>query len=118
MPKHKCFDICLLSCKCDECTIEAPSLQAVVGSHQIKIVTRLNTPSIDCHGKKKLKETLESYKDYLYQDVLLVRSDLSTGFSDEVIEQIITVCNRVDSTEDIMAKVDVWEQNKLILFCH
>ena len=118
VPKHKCCDICLLSCKCDECTIEAPSLKAVVGSHQIKIVTRLDTPSIDCDGKKKLKEALESYKDSLCQEVLLVRSDLSTGFSDEVIEQIITVCNRVDSTEDIMAKVDVWEQNKLILFCH
>ena len=69
----------------------------------------MNKLCIDCDGKKKLKEALENYKDSLCQEVLLVKSDLSTGFSDKVIDQILAVCDKVHSTEDIMEQVDVWD---------
>jgi hypothetical protein len=109
LPKHKCCDICILSCKCDECVNKSQCLQTGVESQQIKSGTGLNKPCSDCDGKNNLKEALESYKDSLCQEVLLVKSDLSTGFSDEVIDQILTVCDQVHSTEDIMAQVDVWD---------
>ena len=41
--------------------------------------------------------------------MLLVKSDLSTGFSDKVIDQILAVCDQVHSKEDIMEQVDVWD---------
>lgn len=53
--------------------------------------------------KKTLKEKLYDYKDSY---VLLVGNDLSTGFSDEVIEQILKVCDVVNTAKDIMDKVD------------
>lgn len=39
--------------------------------------------------------------------MLLVANDLSTGFSDDVIDQILAVCDQVNTTEDIIAQVDV-----------
>lgn len=41
--------------------------------------------------------------------MLLVANDLSTGFSDDVIDQILAVCDQVNTTEDIIAQVDVWD---------
>ena len=109
LPKHKCCDICILSCNCDECLNKSQCLQTEVELQQIKSETRLNKPCIDCDGKKKLKEALQNYKDSLCQEVLLVKSDLSTGFSDKVVDQILAVCDQVHSTEDIMEQVDVWD---------
>ena len=54
------------------------------------------------------------YKDSLSPDVLLVRSDLSTGFSDEVIEQILKVCDVVNTAKDIMDKIDLWEEKQAL----
>ena len=116
LPKHKCCDICILSCNCDECLNKSQCLQSEVELQQVKSETRLNKPCIDCDGKKKLKEALENYKDSLCQEVLLVKSDLSTGFSDKVIDQILAVCDQVHSTEDIMEQVDVWD-TELLFFC-
>ena len=59
--------------------------------------------------KETLKKALQNYKHSLSQDVLLVGSDLSTGFSKELIEQIVAVCDEVNCVEDIHAKVDVWD---------
>lgn len=63
-----------------------------------------------CVCKETLKEELNRYKDSLSPDVLLVGNDLSTaGFSDDVIDQILAVCDQVKTTEDIIAQVDVWD---------
>ena len=50
--------------------------------------------------KEKLKKELQKYNDSLSQDVLLVGNDLSTGFSEDVIKQILAVCNEVNSVGD------------------
>ena len=63
-------------------------------------------------SKRKLMEELHTYKDSLSQDVLLVGNDLSTGFSDEVIDQILAICDQVNSPEDILAKADVWDDSQ------
>ena len=64
--------------------------------------------------KKTLEEKLYDYKDSLNPDVLLVGNDLSTGFSDEVIEQILKVCDVVDTAKEIMDKVDLWEEKQAL----
>ena len=58
--------------------------------------------------KRSSKEHLKITKILLSRSVL-VKSDLSTGFSDKVIDQILVVCDQVHSTEDIMEQVDVWD---------
>ena len=40
---------------------------------------------------------------------LLEVISVSTGFSKELIEQIVAVCDEVNCVEDIPAKVDVWD---------
>ena len=65
----------------------------------------------DCFiSKKTLKEKLYDYKDSLSPEVLLIGNDLSTGFSDEVIEQILNV----NTAKDIMNKVDLWEEKQAL----
>ena len=64
--------------------------------------------------KKTLKEKLYDYKDSLSPDVLLVGNDLSTGFSNEVIKQILKVCDVVNTAKDIMDKVDLWEEKQAL----
>ena len=64
--------------------------------------------------KKTLKEKLYDYKDSLSPYVLLVGNDLSTGFSDEVIEQILKVCDVLNTAKDIMDKVDLWEEKQAL----
>lgn len=36
-------------------------------------------------------------------------NDLSAGFSEEIIEQILEVCDEVNSVRDIHVTVDMWD---------
>lgn len=40
---------------------------------------------------------------------MLLGNDLSDGFSEEVIEQILAVCDGVNSVGDIHVRVDMWD---------
>lgn len=56
-----------------------------------------------------VKKELKEYKDSLSQDVLRLGNDLSAGFSEEIIEQILEVCDEVNSVRDIHVTVDMWD---------
>ena len=48
--------------------------------------------------------------------MLLLGNDLSAGFSAEVIEQILAVCNEVNSVEDIHVRVDMWDFGFIVIW--
>ena len=98
LTKHECCDICLPLCKCIDCVDKVQNLEIPTGSEteEAEPESAFNIPDgFIC--KKTLKEKLYDYKDSLTPDVLLVGNDLSTGFSDEVIEQILKVCDVVNT---------------------
>lgn len=108
LTKHECCDICLPLCKCDECVKKLQHPENHTQQAQSKSAINIPTGNSSV-CKETLKKALQNYKDSLSQDVLLVGSDLSTGFSEELIEQIVAVCDEVNCVEDIHAKVDVWD---------
>lgn len=102
-------------CKCEDCVEKVQNRKTPTGSEteEAEPESAFNIP--DCFvGKKTLQENLFDYKDSLSPDVLLVGNDLSTGFSDEVIEQILKVCDVVNTAKYIMDKVDLWEEKQAL----
>ena len=57
----------------------------------------------------------DKYVESLQQQKLL-GNDLSAGFSAEVIEQILVVCNEVNSVEDIHVRVDMWDFEFIVIW--
>ena len=57
----------------------------------------------------------DKYVESLQQQQLL-GNDLSAGFSAEVIEQILVVCNEVNSVEDIHVRVDMWDFEFIVIW--
>ena len=111
LTKHECCDICLPLCKCEDCIDKVQNLETPTGSEteEVEPQSAFNIP--DCFiCKKTLKEKLYDYKDSLSPDFHLIGNDLSTGFSDEVIEQILNV----NTAKDIMNKVDLWEEKQAL----
>ena len=87
------------------------NLETPTGSEteQAEPESAFNIPDC-CICKKTLKEKLYDCKDSLSPEVLLIGNDLSTGFSDEVIEQILNV----NTAKDIMDKEDLWEEKQAL----
>lgn len=114
---HMCCDICSLKCTCDDC-IEQKMLTENKPPTCPGTVPRTVPASVplSTFQKQLIRQKLNDYRSSLMDDSVL-RVDYSTGFTVELITNIVELCDELFSVDDVLTKLDVWnpEQAEKVL---
>jgi superfamily II DNA helicase RecQ len=103
--KHRCCDVCVSSCNCDDCPtlpwihLDQPAehTDRHVSSNVIRVVD-------DC-SRENLQSALQCYKDLnVINDTAFISGSLLTGITDKVINDIVMNVQHIHQVEDLLAE--------------
>ena len=117
IPEHVCCDIHAEMCKCDECVLHATSevLKQVssVGDQVEKVSLSETEVTSDLSVEKKmlLRDRLVDFRQSLHGSgrSCVGSVSLCTGFSMELVEEVVQNANDYKSVEDIYTKLPIFD---------
>ena len=108
IPNHNCCDVCRNVCNCEECVlIEAMDSVEVDGKQMTDQPLETEKRVLSGYQRKCIEKQLLQLRASLLNTSSLLSPDHSTGFTSNVVKQVVKNCETIFTAEDVLQKTDV-----------
>ena len=108
IPNHNCCDVCRNVCNCEECVlIEAMDSVEVDDKQMTDQPLETEKRVLSGYQRKCIEKQLLQLRASLLNTSSLLSPDHSTGFTSNVVKQVVKNCETIFTAEDVLQKTDV-----------
>ena len=106
IPNHNCGDVCRNVCNCEECLlIEAMDSVEVDDKQMTDQPPETEKQVLSGYQRKCIEKQLLQLR--APHTTSLLSPDHSTGFTSDVVKQVVENCETIFTAEDVLQKTDV-----------
>ena len=108
IPNHNCCDVCRNVCNCKECLlIEAMDSVEVDDKQMTDQPPETEKRVLRGYQRKCIEKQLLQLRGSLLNTTSLLSPDHSTGFTSNIVKQVVENCQTIFTAEDVLQKTDV-----------
>ena len=108
LPNDNCCDVCRNVCNCEECVlIEAMDSVEVDDKQMTDQPLETEKRVLSGYQRKCIEKQLLQLRASLLNTSSLLSPDHSTGFTSNVVKQVVKNCETIFTAEDVLQKTDV-----------